>query len=218
MNMGKLLIKEFRLAMHPTVPLMLLLSAMVFIPNYPFVVIFFYVAMSIFFTCLGGRENRDIAYSLSLPVAKRDTVRARILFSALVELLQLLIMLPLIFLVQRINTAGNQAGLDANIALIGLGGICYGIFNLVFFTSYYKNVNKVGTSFIKASIALSLCMVVDILSTYAVPFVRDVLDTPDTMNISAKLIYITVGIIIYVALTVLSCRISEKRFCALDLN
>lgn len=68
--MKKLLMKEFRLSMHPSTPLMLLLSAMVFIPNYPFVVIFFYTTMAIFFTCLSGRENRDIAYSLSLPVAK----------------------------------------------------------------------------------------------------------------------------------------------------
>lgn len=61
-------------------------------------------------------------------------------------------------------------------------------------------------------------MMVDIISTYAVPFVRDVLDTPDTMYISAKLIYMVTGITIFVVLTVLSCRISEKRFCELDLN
>lgn len=216
--MSKLLMKEFRLSMHPTAPLMVLLSAMVFIPNYPFVVIFFYVSMSIFFTCLDGRENKDIVYSLSLPIAKRDIVRARISFSALVETVQLIIMLPLIFLAQRVNPNGNQAGLDANIALIGLGFISYGIFNFVFFTSYYKNVNEVGSSFIKGSIALTLCMAADIVSTYAVPFVRDILDTPDSSHIVAKLIYTGIGAIVFLVLTLAACRIGEKRFDALDLN
>lgn len=216
--MSKLLMKEFRLSMHPTAPLMVLLSAMVFIPNYPFVVIFFYVSMSVFFTCLDGRENKDIAYSLSLPIAKRDIVRARISFSALVEAVQLIIMLPLIFLAQRVNPNGNQAGLDANIALIGLGFISYGIFNFIFFTSYYKNVNKVGSSFIKGSIALTLCMAADIVSTYAVPFVRDILDTPDSSHIVAKLIYAGTGAIVFLVLTLAACRIGEKRFDALDLN
>lgn len=77
-NVIKLIKKDFRLAMHPTVPLMLLTAAMVTIPNYPYTVSFFYVTLSIFFTCLLGRENRDIAFSLCLPVAKRDIVTARI--------------------------------------------------------------------------------------------------------------------------------------------
>lgn len=40
-NVAKLIKKDFILAMHPTVPLMLLTAAMVSIPNYPYTVSFF---------------------------------------------------------------------------------------------------------------------------------------------------------------------------------
>lgn len=53
----KLLRKELVLSMHPTVPLMLLLCVMVLIPNYPYTVVFFYSTLSLFFTCLLGRES-----------------------------------------------------------------------------------------------------------------------------------------------------------------
>ena len=48
--MLRLLQKEIRLAMHPTVPIFLLLSAMLLIPNYPYYVAFFYTGLGVFFT------------------------------------------------------------------------------------------------------------------------------------------------------------------------
>lgn len=216
--MKKLLMKEFRLSMHPSTPLMLLLSAMVFIPNYPFVVIFFYTTMSVFFTCLSGRENRDIAYSLALPVAKRNIVRARIMFAVVTELAQLLVMLALIPLALKLNPVGNQAGLDANLALVGLGLAVYGVFNLVFFTLYYKDVHKVGVPFVVSGVVMLLLTAVDIMSTYVVPFVRDVLDTPDWSHLGAKLAALAAGAALFALLTGISCKVSEKRFVEQDLE
>ena len=74
--LSKLLYKEFKLALHPAAVLFLLLSSMMLIPNYPMYVLFFYNTLGIFFICLSGRENHDFAYSLSLPIRKRDAVRA----------------------------------------------------------------------------------------------------------------------------------------------
>ena len=88
---SRLLKKEFVLAMHPTVPLFLAMAAMVLIPNYPFTVIFFYMTLGIFFTCLQGRENNDVFYSVSLPVEKRDIVKARLLFACIVETAQIVL-------------------------------------------------------------------------------------------------------------------------------
>ena len=101
--MLKLLQKELRLCMHPTAPIFLLLSAMLLIPNYPYYVAFFYTGLAVFFTCLTGREQHDVAYTLSLPVRKRDAVRARFLFTVLLQLAQLLLAVP--FLVLRARSA-----------------------------------------------------------------------------------------------------------------
>ena len=116
--------------------------------NYPYTVSFFYVTMGLFFTCLLGRENRDIAYSLSLPVAKRDIVTARISFAALIELISLALTAAAVLIVPY---HANAAGMDPNLALIGWGFITYGVFNLVFFMMYYGNVNRVGVSFAAVS-------------------------------------------------------------------
>lgn len=168
--MLKLLKKEFLLSMHPTTPIMILLSAMVLIPNYPYVVMFFYAGMAIFFTCLLGRENKDITYTLNLPVTKASIVKSRILFSVIIEMIQMILMIPFCYLGTLVHPQGNQAGMDGNLALFAMGFLSFAIFNAVFFISYYKNVSKVGISFIKSGVAVLVFAIVDPLLCYTVPF------------------------------------------------
>ena len=216
--MLKLIRKEFALAMHPITPMMLILSAMVMIPNYPYVVIFFYVSMAIFFTCLQGRENNDVVYSLNLPVPKSDIVKARFMFAVILELLQLLLMVPFAILSQSFNKLGNQAGMDANLSLFAVGLVVYGLFNLVFFLSYYRDVTKVGTAFVKSSILLFVCAALNAAGTHAIPFIRERLDTPDPEFLAVKLASLAVGALVYVALTLIAYRSSLKNFEKQDLN
>lgn len=216
--MIKLIKKEFGLAMHPIVPVMLILSAMVLIPNYPYIVIFFYVSMSIFFTCLSGRENNDVVYSLNLPIAKKNIVKARFAFSIILQLAQLLIMIPFAILNQRINPLGNQAGMDANISLFAIALIAYGLFNFIFFSSYYRDVSKVGTAFVKSSILLFILAGFDAVSSNVIPFIRDVLDTADSEFIIQKIIFFIIGLFVYIILTMSTYRRSVINFEKQDLN
>lgn len=215
--MSNLLKKEFSLSMHPVTPLMLMLSSMALIPNYPYTVMFFYMTLAVFFTCMMGRENHDVIYSMSLPVAKKDIVKARILFVVILELLQMVLLIPFAVLRQNILAAGNEAGMDANIALFAEGFLLFGVFNLIFFHSYYSNVDKVGISFVKATVVFFVLVMVDVIATHAVPFVRDCLDTPDPQFIGYKLAALVIGIILYVAMTVRVCRISIRNFEVQDL-
>lgn len=215
--MSRLLKKEFLLSMHPVTPLMLLLSAMVMIPNYPYTVMFFYMTLAVFFTCMMGRENQDVIYTMSLPVAKKDIVKARISFVVILEMLQMLLMVPFCILRQNVNPMGNEAGMDANIALLAEGFLLFGIFNLMFFYSYYKNVDKVGVSFVKATVVFFVLVVVDVVATHAVPFVRDYLDTPDPEYLIQKLITLTICALGYLGMTIWVCRISIKNFEKQDL-
>lgn len=216
--MGKLLRKEFSLAMHPITPLMLLLAAMVIIPNYPYAVMFFYVSMALFFTCLLGRENNDVVYSLNLPINKKDIVKARFLYTVIIELLQMILMIPFTILSQKINLEGNQAGMDANLAIFGVGFLVYGMFNLIFFHTYYKNVNHVGIAFAKSSIAMIIYVVFEVVATYAIPFVRDCLDTKDPEFIIYKLIFLAVCFLFFLTATLLTYRNSVRNFEKQDLN
>lgn len=216
--MVNLIKKELSLTMHPTVPIMLLLSAMVLIPNYPYSVIFFYVSLSVFFTCLSGRENNDIIYSLNLPISKKQIVKARITFVCLLQMCQLVVMIPFSALSQRLHTVGNQAGMDANISLFAIGFIIYGLFNLSFFLSYYKNVNKVGSAFVKATVLIFVCVSTEVASTYAVPFVKNCLDTKDPAFLGYKLIFLFGSLLLYILLTFAAYKKSVKNFEKQDLN
>lgn len=109
--MKNLVYKEFRLASHPTNYIFLSFAFMLLIPNYPYLVSFFYTTLGIFFMCLSSRENHDLEYSLNLPVRKRGLVGARILTVCVFELLTIVATIP--FAVLRctvLNTSFNQAG------------------------------------------------------------------------------------------------------------
>lgn len=216
-NVMRLLKKDFRLAMHPTVPLMLLSSAMVLIPNYPYSLPFFYTSMGIFFTCLLSRENRDVVYSLNLPVSKRDIVSSRLLFAVTVELCQLVLMTPFALLSQYCIGNVNAAGMDANIALFAEGFAVYGIFNIVFFLSYYSDVTRVGVAFIGSSVAIFFCIACDIIFSYTVPLFRDRLDTPDPSNLPAKLTFLGVSILFFVICCLICHTVSVHKFEKQDI-
>ena len=72
----------------------------------------------------------------------------------------------------------------------------------MFFYSYYKNVDKVGISFVKASVVFFILVVIDAVATHAIPFVQNYLDTPDPEYLEYKLIALGAGIVLYLIMTI----------------
>lgn len=215
--MKNLLRKEWKLALHPTTVIFWALSLMAFIPAYPYEVIFFYTALGLFFVCLSGRENHDIAYTLYLPVSKTALVRARILFAVMVELIQMATLVVAVVLRAMVAPGPNPAGMDANTVLFAHGFLMLGVFHIVFFTRYYRAPDAVGKAFVWSSVAMFALLVVLETVTFAVPFVRDVLDTPDPANLGVKLAVLAACACVYALLTLVACRSAERSFAALDL-
>ena len=149
--MKNLLYKEFRLAIHPSVYVFFLLSALLLVPSYPYYVSFFYLTLGLFLTFKTNRAENDIFYSALLPVRKGDVVRARVLAAALLELANILIAVPFAVLSVRINpVGGNNAGIEPNVAFFGLSMLMYGGFNLIFFPVFYKTGRSEGKAFLWA--------------------------------------------------------------------
>ena len=215
--MKNLLKKELSLAMHPTAPIFLALSSMLLIPSYPYLVAFFYTGLAVFFMCLNGRENGDIPFTMLLPVAKRDIVRARFLVVIGLQMLQILLAVPFIYLRQMIPPQGNAAGMDANIALLGCAFVLYGGFNAVFFGGYYRNVNKVGAPSLLSSVWVFVWIAIVEVSVFVVPFVRDRLDTTGPQYLPEKFIVLVLGIAVYTVLTVTAYRKAVIHFEEQDL-
>ena len=104
-------------AIHPTGYIFLLFGVMLLIPNYPYLVAFFYQTLAIFFTFMNGNTTNDIFFTALLPVRKRDVVKARLGTVIGLEVLQMLIAVPFAILRSQISPTENLAGLDAGLAL-----------------------------------------------------------------------------------------------------
>lgn len=150
--MSDLFLKELRLAVHPSLFVFIFLGALVLVPAYPYGVVFFFAMLGIFQSIMYARETRDIYFTALLPVRKRDAVKAKLLLAAFAQLAQLLISIPFTFLRTLYMSEGNPAGIEANVAYYGFGLMIFGVFNLVFFTQFFKTAYKAGVAFLIALI------------------------------------------------------------------
>ena len=215
--MAKLLGKESKLFTHPTSWMFLAFGAMMLIPGYPMYVVFFWATLGLFYACLSARENNDLYYTLLLPVRKRDAVRARGLYFALMELLQVAACIPFAILRHVLKIGPNAAGMDVNVALFGLALLMMGLFNLLFLPRLYKNPAAVGKPFLIVSIWVFVYILAAEGCCFVLPFFRDVLDTPDPQHLGAKLVVLFVGAALFALLTALGTRRAEKIFEKVDL-
>lgn len=215
--MTKLLKKEFVLFTHPTSWMFLAFGAMMLIPGYPMYVPFFWTTLGLFYACLSARENNDLYYTLLLPVRKRDAVRARGLYFALMELLQILACVPFAILRHVLKIGPNSAGMDVNLALFGLALLLMGLFNLLFLPRLYKNPAAVGKPFFIVTVWVFVYILAAEACCFVVPFFRDVLDTPDPQFPGAKLAVLALGAALFVLLTLLGVRRAEAIFEKVDL-
>lgn len=214
--MKTLLYKQLRLACHPMTPVFCLSGIMLLIPNYPYSVAFFYVTLGLFFTFLNMREQKDIYYSALLPLRKRDTVRAAVAFTVLVELLSVVITALFCLLSAKLQPdKDNAVGMDANLMLLGAGFVLYGVFNLVFFVCLYRSGYKVGAAYLKANLALWPMM----LLAEALPHFPALkwLNRVDTQANLRQIPILLFGVAVFAVLTMLAYRRSAGLYERVDL-
>lgn len=217
--MKNLLYKEFRLAIHPSVYLFFLLSALLLVPSYPYYVSFFYLMFGVFLTFKTNRAENDIFYSALLPVRKGDVVRARVLAVAILELVNLLIAVPFAILSMKINPAGgNNAGIEPNVAFFGLSLLMYGGFNFIFFPIFYKTGRSEGKAFLWSGVfTLLYIAVAESLAQYIPSPVSAYLDTAEKAAQLRQLPVLLGGIVLWAVLTLLSAKRSAERFEKVNL-
>lgn len=216
--MINLLYKEFRLAAHPTSFLFLMFGAMLLIPSYPFYVAFFYPCLAVFFVFIGGRENKDIFYTVSLPLKKSDVVKARCGMIAALQLLQIILSVPFALLRGIIPGIGeNQAGIEANAAFFGLAFVFLAIFNCIFIPKFYATGYKAGMPFILASIGMTVFFVLAEALVWIPSPLSDYLDTSEPSAQPAQLSVLAAGIAIWAAAMFFTYKKAAKNFEKVDL-
>jgi hypothetical protein len=214
--MLNLLYKEFKLSVHVTSYLFLLMAPMLLIPNYPYYVVFFYQTLGIFFTFMNGNITNDVYFTTLLPVRKRDVVKARLLTLVIFELAQILVAIPFALLRYRLLPAENEAGMEANAALFGLVFVMFGIFNLTFLPMFYRTAFKAGTPYLVACAAMTVFAGLAEAAIHLVPGWA-VLDSINPAFVPQQWMVLLAGILLSAGLTLLAYARSVSWFEKLDL-
>lgn len=213
--MFDLLWKELRLAAHPSLYIFVSLGALVLIPAYPYGMVFFFAMLGVFQSIMYARETRDIYFTALLPVRKRDAVKAKLLLAAFAQLAQLLVSLPCAFLRTLYLPDSNPVGIEANVAWYGFGLMIFGVFNLVFFTEFFKTACRAGVAFLIALLPSALGI---FAMEAAVRFPGLAwLDGTDPAALARQLPVLLAGILFYAASWLLALRVAGGRFERVDL-
>lgn len=213
--MSELLYKELRLAAHPSLYVFMCMGALLLIPAYPYSVVFFFGCLGLFQSFMFDRETRDVFYTALLPRPKRDIVKGKLLLAVFSQLVQLTLSLPFAFLRTLYLPEGNPAGMEPNIAWYGFGLMVYGIFDLVYFTQFYKTAYKAGVSFLIALIPVTLGIIA-IESSVHFPGLGwlDAMDGPAMIR---QIPILLAGTAVYAAAVALAYRVGARRLERVDL-
>jgi len=219
--MKNLLAKEIKLTLSPVNYLFLLFVTMSLIPSYPGYVGFFYICLSIFFMFNNAELNKDIQYSMILPIRKKDMVKARCLLVGFYEIVVLLLSIPFGFLQNKLMPTGNPAGIDYNVAFYGFVLILYSVFHFALFTKFYKKAEKPGLPFLIASICFWVLYAlfefpIWTKNIFNIEYTK-VLDSTTPENLVKQLPVLAAGIVIYILGWFVTFKVSAKRFEKVDL-
>jgi len=221
--MKNFLNKEIKLCLAPINYVYLSFAVMTIIPNYPRYVGFFFFCVSILHLFNNSMLNKDIEYSMILPITKKDIVKSRCLLVGTYEIVGTLLSVPfsIIFFKIMPTPEGNIAGIEGNVAFYGLVLVLLSIFNFVFFTKYYKKAGKPGGSFLLASIFFWIFTMlfefpIWTKNVFGIEFFQ-MLDRFDAESQIKQLPILAAGIVIYFLVWILTYKISSRRFEKVDL-
>lgn len=219
--MNNFLRKEIKLCLSPVNYLFLLFAVMMIVPNYPCYVAFLYIGLSSFFIFNNGLINRDIQYSMVLPITKADIVKSRCILIAAYEIVFFILTIPLAILRYTVLGLENEAGIEANVAFYGFCMIMMTVYHFVFITNYYKKANKPGIPFLIAGLSLIvvyfLCEAPIWIAHATENELLLTLDKVDGPSLLKQLPILAVGLVIYVLGWLATYKKSAKIFEKVDL-
>ena len=213
--MRKLLMKEIRLSSHPLSFVFVLFSFLFLVPGYPVLCAPFFVTLGLFQSFQKARENGDILFSVLLPVPKRDCVRGKYFFVCLIEM-SAFVLMAAVSVVRAVFLRDSEVYLsnplmNANGFALALVLVIFALFNRMFVSGFFRTAYGLGLPFLKYAVTAFL----------AVSFGETVHHLPGCMWFDdysgLQFILLAAGCILYMMVTVLSYRVSVRRFERLDL-
>ena len=213
--MKALLYKEFKLVINPLFYATALLSLLVLIPEWLyFIALLYFCFMSAPNLFSLSKTYKEVYFSATQPVLRRDIVKARVLSMVALELLQLAVAAVCVALKLTVFPSPNYLFMDANLSFLGLSFVMFGLFNLVLLPMFYKTAYKIGVPTIFATTAAVLFAAAVELGVIYLPFTR-VLDGMQTTGTHVAVL--AGGVAVFAGLNYAAYRLSAARFAKVDL-
>ncbi len=213
--MRRLLEKEMRLSSHPLSFIFVLFSLLFLVPGYPVLCAPFFVTLGLFQSFQKARENGDILFSVLLPVPKRDCVRGKYLFVCLIEM-SAFVLMTAVAVIRAVFLSGSEVYLsnplmNANGFALALALLIFALFNFIFVSGFFRTAYSLGLPFLK----YALCCFLVVAAGETMHHLPLFMWLDDLSG--RQFILLSSGCILYVVITVLSYRVSVRRFERLDL-
>ena len=216
--MNALFRKEMRLSASILTYLFLAAAVMTMFPGYPILCGAFFVTLGIFQSFQNAREANDIVYSALLPIAKSDVVKGKYLFSVMIELIAFSLMAILTFVRMTIlsdtQPYRQNALMNANLFSLGMALVIFGLFNTIFIGGFFKTAYKLSpfvpyiiSTFVTIGAAEAVHHIPGLEAFNAFGFDHFIL----------QLSLLLAGIVIYIILTLVSCKAACASFEKIDL-
>jgi len=217
--MKNLIYKEFRLAMPLLTIAFLAFTLMTFIPGYPILCGAFFVCFGIFQSYQMGREDNDILYSVLLPIRKTDVVKAK--YATTIILQMIAFSFCTVFTGIRMISLSNakvyttNVLMAANLVFLAFVLLIFTAFNVIFLGGFFKTAYGIGKPFI-VFISVNFIIIGIAEALHHFPGLSW-LNAMDFSYAGRHTIILIGAAIVYVIVTVVSCKGSQKRFEKIDL-
>jgi len=219
--MKNFLNKEIKLCLGTINYVYLLFALMILIPAYPKYVGFFFSYVSLMHLFNNAMMNKDLEYSMILPITKKDIVKSRCLIVAVYQSVFILLTVPFAFLFNCMFTMGNVAGIEPNVAFYGIVLCIMSCCNYIYFVSFYTKASKPGLALLKVSIVFWILYIVVEFpiwtkDVFGIEFFQ-MLDKTDGKSQYKQLPFLAIGICSFLEGWVRTYKASYKRFEKVDL-
>jgi hypothetical protein len=225
--MKNLLYKELKLCLNPQLIIFACFSVFVMIPDWPSTVAFIYILAGLATVFPRALADKDIMYSVMLPVRKGDVVKSKTLLIVAVEAFAILISIPaalvkalfidpaLIAAATDPSDAGYISAVSPNMMAYGSVLIAFGVYALILIPWYFKNPAKVNWPQLVSMLAATLVLGLGIAAQVLLSVLAPTLNGATVFWIQFS--YLLGGFLIYVFFTYLAERLGEKAFAKVDL-
>lgn len=217
--MSNLLMKDFKIGVHPMFFVYpFLFGALMLIPAWIYNIVlmyFFWITIPSMFAQY--RAQNDLMFSTMMPVAKKDIVKARVVVIVILELLHIVTAMIYGLITVRLYQHVTYFFFPPHMGFWGLCFVMLAIFNIIFFPMYYKTAYKYGGAAIAAIAAtLAFTGIVQWVGIQS-PFLSNIFYGSGILNTGLQLSILIAGIVIFFVFTLITYRMSVRRFLKVEI-